>query len=143
MRAAGGKPLYEQPIEEVRANIRGASRSWRRRRRPWRASRIAASRWPGGDIGVRIYTPRPLRAGTRCRSCCSFTAAGWVAGDLDTHDSIARYYSAHADAIVVAVDYRRPPEHKFPAAVDDPYAAVEWAVAHAREIGGDAGAASR
>src|SRR5262245_21997057 len=58
-------------------------------------------------------------------------------GDLETHDRMARYYCNHADAIVINVDYRRPPEQKFPAAVDDSYLATCWAADHAAEIGGD------
>lgn len=134
MRASGGKPLYELPIEEVRANIRGASAQLAPP--PADVARVEDRRIPapGGDFAVRIYTPhgrapRPM--------VMYFHGGGWAAGDLDTHDSSARYYAAHADAIVVSVGYRQPPEHKFPVAVDDSFAAVEWAVAHAGEIGGD------
>jgi acetyl esterase len=90
-----------------------------------------------GEFGVRIYTPHRA-SGRPAPIVVYFHGGGWAAGDLDTHDASARYYSAHADAVVVSVDYRQPPEHKFPAAVEDSYAAVEWAVAHARELGGDA-----
>jgi acetyl esterase len=90
----------------------------------------------GGDFGVRVYTPRRDNRGLPI--IVFFHGGGWAAGDLDTHDAVARYYSANADAVVVAVDYRRPPEEKFPAAVNDAFAAVEWAAAHGRDIGGDA-----
>jgi acetyl esterase len=136
MRASGGKPLYESSIEDVRANIRGASAQLA----PALAEmariedrRISAA---DGDFGVRVYTP----AGTATVRpiVVYFHGGGWAAGDLDTHDSTARYYAANAGAVVVSVDYRQPPEHKFPAAVNDSFAAVEWTAAHAREIGGDA-----
>src|SRR5688572_10432932 len=68
-----------------------------------------------------------------------FHGGGFIAGSLDTHDSIARYLARHADAIVIGVGYRLSPEHRFPAAVDDAYAAVSWATAHASELHGDAG----
>jgi acetyl esterase len=135
MRAAGGKPLYELPIEEVRTNIRAASAQLA----PALAEvarvedrRITAA---DGEFGVRVYTPsgaamaRPI--------VVYFHGGGWAAGDLDTHDATARYYAANAGAVVVSVDYRQPPEHKFPAAVNDAFAAVEWAAAHAGDIGGD------
>jgi acetyl esterase/lipase len=135
MRASGGKPLHESSIEEVRANIRAASAQLAPP--PADVARVEDRRVPaaGGDFGVRIYTahggtPRPI--------VVYFHGGGWAAGDVDTHDATARYYAAHADVVVVSVDYRRPPEHKFPAAVNDSLAAVEWAVTHAREIGGDA-----
>ena len=136
MRASGGKPLYELPIEEVRANIRGASAQLAPP--PADVAHIEDRRIPasGGDFMVRIYTPR----GTAPRPIVVyFHGGGWAAGDLDTHDSNARYYAANAEAVVVSVGYRQPPEHKFPIAVEDSFAAVEWAAAHAGEIGGDAG----
>jgi acetyl esterase len=93
---------------------------------------------PGGEIGLRIYIPRPGTGDQPFPIVVHFHGAGFVAGDLDTHDSIARFLCRHADAVVIAVDYRLAPEHPFPAAVDDAYAAVEWAVEHAREFHGDA-----
>ena len=137
MRAGGGKPLYELPVDEVRANIRGASQQLAGA--PAAVDRVEDRRIPvpGGEIGLRIYTPRRLDAATRLPIVLHFHGGGWVAGDLDTHDVIARFYSVHADAIVVSVDYRQPPEHKSPTAVEDSYAALEWAATHASEIGGD------
>ena len=137
MRAAGGKPLYEQTIDEARAGVRMASQQLA----PPAAEmhqvvdrRIALQ---GRDIGVRIYTPRPLDGAETLPVVVFFHGAGFVAGDLETHDSIARYYAKHAEAIVVAVDYRLAPEHRFPAAVNDAYDAVAWVSAHAAELGGD------
>ena len=89
---------------------------------------------PAGDIAVRIYTPksggvRPL--------IVFFHGGGWVLCDLDSHDSVCRDLCADAEAVVVSVDYRLAPEHKFPAAPDDCVAATRWAAAHAKEIGAD------
>jgi acetyl esterase len=135
MRASGGKPLSESSVEDVRANIRAASAQLA----PPAAdvARVEDRRIPtaGGDFGVRIYTPH---GGTARPIVVYFHGGGWAAGDLNTHDTTARYFAANANAVVVSVDYRQPPEHRFPAAVNDSLAAVEWAVAHAREIGGDA-----
>ena len=58
-----------------------------------------------------------------------YHGGGWVIGDLETHDAIARYYCRHADAIVLNVDYRLA-RHKFPAAVEDSYMAACWAAEH-------------
>jgi acetyl esterase len=137
MRAAGGKPLYEQSIDEIRAAIAMASAQLAPPREELHD--VADRRIPvnGGDIGVRVYTPRPLRAGEVLPLALQYHGGGFIAGDLDTHDAISRYYSKHADAIVVAVDYRLAPEHKFPVAVDDAYAAFLWVVEHAAELGGD------
>jgi acetyl esterase len=66
-----------------------------------------------------------------------FHGGGFVVCDLNTHDAICRNLCAGAGCLVVSVDYRLAPEHRFPAAHDDCHAAVRWAAAHARELGAD------
>ncbi|MCP4975521.1 MAG: alpha/beta hydrolase [Maribacter sp.] len=61
----------------------------------------------------------------------------WIAGDLDTHDNICRYLSNKVGCMVIAVDYRQPPENKFPAAVEDCFTALEWIYNNAGKIGGN------
>lgn len=90
---------------------------------------------PGGPLPLRIYTPvgeGPFPVVVYCHG------GGYVTGDLDTQDMIARTLCAWGGAVVVSVDYRLAPEHPFPAAPDDTYAALEWVAAHAEEIGGRA-----
>ncbi len=96
------------------------------------------SQTAAGPVPVRIYWPRAAGATDRLPIIIYFHGGGFVLGDVDSHDSSARYYCRHADAIVINVDYRRSPENKFPAAVDDAYGAVLWASEHAGELGGDA-----
>lgn len=89
---------------------------------------------PGGDLPIRIYWPegeglRPI--------IVYFHGGGYVMGDLDTQDMIARAFCAWAEAIVISVDYRLAPEHRFPAGIDDAEAALLWAAEHGAEIGGD------
>jgi acetyl esterase len=130
-------PMWEVPIGDVRASIRGASLQLAA---PSTTVHDVVDRRmpvPGGEIALRIYAPGPGSADRPFPIVVHFHGAGFVAGDLDTHDAIARYHCHHADAVVIAVDYRLAPEHPFPAAVDDAYAAVEWAVEHARELHGD------
>jgi acetyl esterase len=67
-----------------------------------------------------------------------FHGGGWVIGDLDTHDVVCRKLADEGQLIVISIDYRRAPEHKFPAAVDDAIAATAWIAAHAKELGIDA-----
>jgi acetyl esterase len=62
---------------------------------------------------------------------------GWVLCDLDSHDGYCRDLAAESGCAVVAVDYRLAPEHPFPAAVEDVYAAVAWVAAHGAEAGFD------
>jgi acetyl esterase len=59
---------------------------------------------------------------------------GWVRGDLDTHDNVCRALCARAGCAVLSVDYRRAPEHPFPAALEDCYAALEWTAEHAGRL---------
>jgi acetyl esterase len=66
-----------------------------------------------------------------------FHGGGWAICDLDTHDQTARRLALDTGAIVVSVDYRLAPEHRFPAAAEDCYAATVWTAAHAGELGGD------
>ena|SRR5208282_4435503 len=90
---------------------------------------------PAGEIPVRIYTP----AGAGPFPILVFYhGGGWVIGDLDSHDSACRQLTNQARCVTVAVDYRLAPENKFPAAVNDCYAATVWAADHARELGADA-----
>jgi acetyl esterase len=62
---------------------------------------------------------------------------GFVLGDLDTHDGTARQHAVGADAVVVSVDYRLAPEHPYPAAVEDAWAATLWVADHGPDIGAD------
>ncbi|MBN1533261.1 MAG: alpha/beta hydrolase [Spirochaetes bacterium] len=89
---------------------------------------------PGGSLPVRVY--RPGDAGVR-PLIVYYHGGGFYMGNLDTHDNLCRKISRHADAVVVSVDYRLAPEHRFPAAVDDAYAAVQWAHRNAASMGGD------
>jgi acetyl esterase len=87
----------------------------------------------GSDsIRIRIYRPS---SGKNLPIIYQIHGAGFVAGDLETHDNICRSLSRRANAIVVAVDYRRPPEHPYPAAVNDSYAVLQWIQANAAALG--------
>ncbi len=82
---------------------------------------------PGGQIPLRIYRPEgPGPFGV----LVYFHGGGWVIGDVDTCDSVCREIATLASLVVVSVEYRLAPEHVFPAAVDDCYAAVQWAASN-------------
>ena len=93
---------------------------------------------PLGSIPLRLYRPADVPAATRLPVLVYFHGGGWVIGDLDTHDVLCRQLTAEAGVSVVSVDYRLAPEHKFPAAVDDAWAATRWVVTHAAELNVDA-----
>jgi acetyl esterase len=89
---------------------------------------------PAGDIPVRIYTPIQKQ---NLPVVIFYHGGGWVQGNLDTHDNIARALAAGSDTIVVSVDYRLAPEHPFPAGVEDAYAALLWVFQNAPSFGGN------
>ncbi|BBZ44668.1 lipase [Mycobacterium parmense] len=91
---------------------------------------------PAGPINIRIYWPS-TDPGARRPVVLFFHGGGFVVGDLDTHDGTARQHAVGADAVVVSVDYRLAPEHPYPAAVEDAWAATQWAAAHADGLGVD------
>jgi acetyl esterase len=94
---------------------------------------------PQGAIPARIYTPLTLRQSNGLAPCLVFFhGGGWVIGDLDSHDVVCRKLADAGQLTVIAVDYRRAPEHKFPAAFDDAFAATKWIAANAPELGIDA-----
>lgn len=89
---------------------------------------------PGGELLLRIY--RPEGAGP-FPVVMNFHGGGWVIGDVDTADGQCRAMCRRACVLVVSVDYRLAPEHRFPAAAEDCYAATVWAAANASALGGD------
>jgi acetyl esterase len=90
----------------------------------------------GKRIAVRVYRPEEAQEGLPV--VAFFHGGGFVVCTLDTHGPYCRALAAEAGVIVVSVDYRLAPEHKFPAGVEDCLAATEWLMAHAAELGGDA-----
>jgi acetyl esterase len=92
---------------------------------------------PQGDIPMRNYAP-VAAGGEALPTLVYYHGGGYVIGDLETHDGLCRMFANEAAVRVIAVDYRLAPEHKFPAAVDDAYAALTWIEAHAAELGVDA-----
>ncbi len=91
---------------------------------------------PGGvgDLGARVY--RPEGEGP-FPTVVFFHGGGWVIGDLETHDNMARHICRDSGAVVVSVDYRLAPENPFPAAADDAIASARWIAAHRDRFGGD------
>lgn len=89
---------------------------------------------PGGELPARLYLPMKKKS---YPLFILFHGGGWVIGDLDTADNMARFLCKRVPCAVLSVDYRLAPEHPFPAAVEDAFAAVQWAAAHATELGAD------
>jgi acetyl esterase len=94
---------------------------------------------PAGTIPARVYTPTTLRqTNGLAPGLVFFHGGGWVIGNLDSHDVACRTLAQEGELIVISVDYRLSPEHKFPAAVEDSIAATEWTSKTAGQLGIDA-----
>ncbi|MXR52930.1 alpha/beta hydrolase fold domain-containing protein [Halovenus sp. WSH3] len=90
---------------------------------PTQVGDIMELRITDNDIPIRVYIPEGQGP---YPTLVYFHGGGWVIGDLDTHDETCRVLSSEADCMVVSVDYRLAPEHKFPTPLEDCYAAFEW-----------------
>jgi acetyl esterase len=134
--AAELPPIQEQTVAQARAQMDFSTRFLGELPRVDKVEdrRIPA---PGGALLMRIITPLEARA-ERLPVVVYFHGGGWVLGNIESHESICRAIANVAGAIVVTVDYRLAPEHRFPAAALDAYAATSWVAEHAGEFGGDA-----
>ena len=91
---------------------------------------------PGGALPYRLYRP-PQPAAEPLPALVFFHGGGCVFGDIDTHDGLCRMLCAESGCAVISVGYRQAPEHRFPAAVEDSYAATQWVADHATALGLD------
>jgi acetyl esterase len=133
--ALGGKPFHFGTPEEARAGINALIGMVAGP--PEHVAKVEDRKipGPGGQIPVRIYTPAgavPMGA------LMYFHGGGWVVGDIASHDVLCRSLANGGNCVVVSVDYRLAPEHKFPAAPDDCYAATKWVADNAASLGVDA-----
>jgi len=88
-----------------------------------------------GGVPVRVYRPSPE---VGLPVLVVLHGGGWVIGNVEQFDVIARQLAKASGAVVVSVDYRLSPEYRYPVPLDDCWHALEWTAAHATEIGADA-----
>ncbi len=130
MKAADWKPTHTLSVAEARRAFKGHVAKGA----PVARTVDRTIPGPGGALPVRIHWPAgagPFPA------LVFFHGGGWVLGDLDSHDVTCRSLTNQVACVTVSVDYRLAPEHKFPAAVEDAYAATRWVADHAAELGMD------
>jgi acetyl esterase/lipase len=128
---AGGKPVEQMTPEEARAALEERMRVTGGA--PRAVAEVVDGSLPGphGPIPTRTYVPdgpRPMPG------LVFLHGGGWVRGSLQTHDVLCRALANDVGCVVVSVDYRMAPEHKFPAAIDDCFAATQWIAQHASEL---------
>ncbi len=132
--ALGGAPLSSMSVADARRMMEALGGL--RVAEPEAVASVTDRRipGPGGEIPIRIYTPNgtaPLPL------LVYFHGGGWVLGSLETHDATCRALANGAGCVVVSVDYRLAPEHRYPAAAEDCHAATRWCAEHAAELGAD------
>jgi acetyl esterase len=131
MAGAGGKPLHESSPEEARelgkaiADLAGPAPAM---------ARASDHQVPveGGTIGVRVLVPRQGARGV----IVYLHGGGWVIGSIDEYDTMARKLAERTSCAVVNVDYRLAPEHRYPTAVEDCWAALSWTAGQLTAIAG-------
>lgn len=131
-----GRPPFEQltPAEAREAYMKSRA-ILQPEPEPVAEARDLAAPGPHGPIPLRLY--RPQGGAAPLPGLIYYHGGGWLLGGLDSHDVVCRRFANAARCVVVSVDYRMAPEHKFPAAVDDCAAATGWAIGQAAALGID------
>jgi len=131
-------PGYFPPLAELRQQLRTMVTLMDEPAPPLPRIESISIPGPAGPIPARVYDPVGT-ASSPLPAVAYFHGGGWVQGDLESHHGLCARLALHAGALVVAVDYRLAPEHKFPAAVEDSLAAYRFLRSRGREIGADPG----
>jgi acetyl esterase len=130
MRASGAAQPYALPVEEAREQMRAALVT---RGTPAPLHRVEDISLPAphGALAMRLYRP----AEDASSVALFLHGGGWTLNDLDTHDSLCRRIARRSGWVVAALDYRRAPEHKHPAALEDAHFAYRWILENPGRIG--------
>jgi len=137
MAEAKVRAVEDMTPAEAREQMEAMSRARSKAFPPPEVGRIEMREIPGpaGPMPARVYWPKNVAA--KAPALMYYHGGGHVIGSLDTHDGSARGLCAGSGAVVVSLDYRMGPEHRFPAAVDDAWAALRWLHANAASLGAD------
>jgi len=128
--ATGRLPMHEVGVAAARESMR-ASRELLGGTPPPTVVRDLAAAGPGGAIPIRLYRPLSESPDLPVPLVVFYHGGGFVAGDIQTGDAFCASLADRIGVAVAAVDYRLAPEHPFPAAIEDSYAALTWLVANA------------
>jgi acetyl esterase len=132
----GAKPLYTLSPEAARDVLVGVQKSVSVTLAPARSEDLVLNVGPKGRTNIRIY--RPENAKGVLPAVIYTHGGGWVLGDRETHDRLVRELTVGANAVVVFVDYDRSPESRYPVAVEESYAVLNYVAEHPGEFRADA-----
>jgi acetyl esterase len=127
---SGLVPVYTIPVNDARKRMRDAFVS-KEEQEPVYNIENTFIPCPDYKIGLRIYRPSDKK---NLPCIVFFHGGGWTLNDLDTHDGLCRSLANQVKAVIVSVDYRRSPEYKYPAPIEDAYIATEWTFANADRL---------
>ena len=129
--------IWDTPVSEFRNLFEQMATSRITEKVPVNSVTTLSIPGPAGLIETRIYDPLSFEGSKKQNFplLVYFHGGGHVVGSLDSHDSVARFLCAEADCVVASVDYRLAPENKFPAAIEDGYAATKWLANNCQSMG--------
>jgi acetyl esterase len=137
MRLAGHDEIWTGTVSGSRAALEDGARTLAVAPGPVARTAVTVD-GPAGELAARLYCPDSVAHGSPL--LVYFHGGGWVLGSVRTHDDLCAYLASRAQVRVLSPDYRLAPEHPFPAAVEDAFAAFDFAVANAGTWGADPGA---
>lgn len=137
MKAVPGPKMSEMTPADARATFDGLMQAVGPKDVPVGKTENIVVPGAAGGIPIRVYSP-VAAGGDPMPALVYFHGGGFVIGNIESHDGLCRLMASEGGFRVISVDYRLAPEHKYPAAIDDSFAALSWVVANAAEIGVDA-----
>ncbi|RXK83710.1 alpha/beta hydrolase [Filimonas effusa] len=134
LNSGGGKPIEELSPSDARGVLTGAQRSVAV---DLSGISIEEKTIVQSGVEVLLYIVKPSEAAGELPGFIFVHGGGWVLGDFETHQRLVRDLVVHSGAAAVFVEYSRSPEARYPVAINEIYAALEWVAAHGKEVGID------
>ncbi len=134
MAAAGHPPLNELPPDQARVGAKMGFAALQGKPAAVASVKDVNATGPAGEIPVRVYRPAGSAATDVLPACLYFHGGGFVIGDIEMYDTLCRMLCNASGCAVLSVEYRLAPEAPYPAAVEDCWAATQWAVAQAKAL---------
>ena len=131
----GKPPLYELPLDKAREQFDTGSVLMAGEGEAVSRVEDHTMYVEKGNVPIRCYYPASAKGDEKLPAFVFYHGGGFVLGNIETHDSFCRIISNRAKCVVISVDYRLAPEHKFPVPTDDCYAALRWVHDHSEELG--------